>query len=267
MREAVYKAVAMIHRRFSESITLEDIANEVFVSPFHLSRVFAQEVGVPPGRYLTAVRMFEAKKLLISSPMNVCDIVHSVGYNSVGTFTSRFTRAVGMTPRQYRHPDVERLLVTASGGFSRMPCTHELEGLGPTPVSGRPGTGTLSGTVELPRSANGTNVLVGAFHSRIPQQAPVAHRFLPSGPRVDFTLTDVPVGSWTIVALAMRTGISYGRENVFVGVSPARVGVSPGDEARTHLSMRRLAPTDAPIAVTLADTSPLPVDSPALVCG
>ncbi|MFI6578294.1 helix-turn-helix transcriptional regulator [Nocardiopsis sp. NPDC050513] len=261
----------MIHRRFSDPITLEDIANEVFVSPFHLSRVFAQEVGVPPGRYLTAVRMFEAKKLLISSPMNVCDIVYTVGYNSVGTFTSRFTRTVGMTPRQYRHPDVERLLVAASGGFSRMPCTHELTGLGPAPASGRP-TGTLSGTVELPRAARDTNILVGAFHSRIPQQAPVAHRLLPSGPRVGFTLTDVPAGNWTIVALAMRTGISHGRENVYVGASPARVEVSPGNEARTHLPMRRLAPTDAPIAVTLADTSPLQAEyqdggSAALVCG
>ncbi|OLT29962.1 hypothetical protein BJF83_09755 [Nocardiopsis sp. CNR-923] len=261
----------MIHRRFSERITLEDIASEVFVSPFHLSRVFAQEVGVPPGKYLTAVRMFEAKKLLISSPMNVCDIVYSVGYNSVGTFTSRFTRTVGMTPRQYRRPDVERLLVAASGGFSRMPSSRELEGLGPASGNGRP-SGTLSGTVDLPRHAKGTNILVGAFHSRIPQQAPVAHRILPFGPRVGFTLTDVPTGNWTIVALAMRNGISYGRENVFVGVSPTRVGISPDTEARTHLSMRRLASTDAPIAVTLADTSPVHSQyqdgrSPALVCG
>ncbi|WP_236574572.1 MULTISPECIES: helix-turn-helix transcriptional regulator [unclassified Nocardiopsis] len=255
MREAVRQAVATIHRRFSEPITLTDIAAEVFVSPFHLSRVFSQETGVPPGRYLTAVRMFEAKKRLLTSSMTVCDIVYSVGYNSVGTFTSRFTRAVGMSPRQYRQPEVERLLVAASGELNRMPALGELMAPTRRPPSAHRPTGTLNGVVELPRHAPGTTLLIGVYHEHVPQQAPVVHMALPADTRTHFSLTGVPYGSWTVMAIAMRAGIAENRENVFLCSSPNRISVSPGSTSWTRLPMRRLSPTDAPIAVTLADTS------------
>ncbi|MCY9784419.1 helix-turn-helix transcriptional regulator [Nocardiopsis sp. EMB25] len=272
MRESVRQAVSSIHTRYSEPITLADIAAEVFVSPFHLSRVFAQEVGVPPGKYLTAVRMFEAKKRLIASPMTVCDIVHSVGYNSVGTFTSRFTRAVGMSPRQYRQPEVERLLVAASGGFSRMPPLGELNRVGRRRVGHRHNAGRLSGVIELPRHPPETTVLVGAYQERIPQQAPVVSLALPAHGRTEFALADVPPGDWSVIAIAMPEGTTHNREDVFVGSSPVRVAVHAGADSRTRIPMRRLAPTDAPIAITLADSLPLPVERhperpPALACG
>lgn len=272
MRESVRQAVSSIHRRYSEPITLSDIAAEVFVSPFHFSRVFAQDVGVPPGKYLSAVRLFEAKRRLIASPMTVCDVVYSVGYNSVGTFTSRFTRAVGMSPRQFRHPDVERLLVAASGEYNRMPTLAELNGSGRRSQETRQPTGTLSGVVELPHHTPETNVLVGAYQERIPQQAPVVHLALPGGTRTPFTLTGVPLGSWSVIAIAMPAGTTSGRENTFVGYSPTRVSVHAGTDSTTRIPMRRLAPTDAPIAVTLADAFPPSAERrvghvPALACG
>lgn len=259
MRESVREAVSVIHRRFSEQITLNDIAAEVFVSPFHLSRVFAQEIGIPPGRYLSAVRMFEAKKLLVASPMTVCDIVYSIGYNSVGTFTSRFRRAVGMSPRQYRRPEVERLLVAASGKFSRMPSLRDLnqvarrnEAICPTGL-----TGTLHGVVDLPRHAPGTNLVIGLYGDAIPQQAPVAHLALPTNGRTDFTLSGAPCGRWSVMAVAMPAGTTASCADVLVGFPATRVSIHPHASARTHFTMRRLTSTDAPVAVTLADTAPL----------
>ncbi|MFE9244650.1 helix-turn-helix domain-containing protein [Nocardiopsis sp. NPDC006938] len=251
----------MIHRRYSEPITLNDIAAEVFVSPFHLSRVFSQEIGVPPGRYLSAVRMFEAKRLLVASRMTVCDIVHSVGYNSVGTFTSRFSRATGMTPRQYRRPEVERALVAASGGFSRMPSLQELNR--PTAPSGGPRTatgptGTLSGVVDLPRHRPGTNLVIGLYREPIPQRAPVAHLALPATSSTRFTFPSVPAGPWTVMALAMPPGTSADGADVLVGAPVGRVTVHPRTDTRTRFTMRRLTSTDAPIAVTLR-TPPPPV--------
>jgi len=55
----------------------------MFVSPFHFSRIFAKTVGLTPGRYLTALRLFEAKRLLLSTSLTVSDVVCSVGYSSV----------------------------------------------------------------------------------------------------------------------------------------------------------------------------------------
>lgn len=263
MRESVREAASEIHKRFSGPITLNDIASKVFVSPFHLSRVFTQDIGVPPGRYLTAVRMFEAKKLLVTSSMTVCDIVYSIGYNSVGTFTSRFRRTVGMSPRQYRCPDVERLLVAASNRYSRMPSLGELScslrqvtASCPTAL-----TGTLRGVVELPHHSPGTNVLVGVYREAIPQQTPVAHLVLPAQRSTRFTLSGVPVGQWTVMAIAMPAGTSANCAGVLVGSPPGRVTVNAHTDARTQFTMRHLSSTDAPIAVTLART---PVAGPQL---
>lgn len=263
MRESVREAVLVIHRRFSEPITLNDVAAEVFVSPFHLSRVFSQEIGVPPGRYLSAVRMFEAKKLLVASRMTVCDIVYSVGYNSVGTFTSRFSRATGMTPRQYRRPEVERLLVAASGGFSRMPPLKELNRPSQQPGAARPAehTGSLSGVVELPWHRPGTNLFIGLYRDPIPQRAPVAHLALPADASTRFTFPSVPAGAWTVMAVAMPPGTAANSADVLVGAPAARVTVRPGTGTRTRFTMRRLTNTDAPIAVTLR-TPPSAVPHP-----
>lgn len=121
IRPAVLQAITSIRDRYFESITLADLASEVFISRFHFSRMFADATGVTPGRFLTAVRLFEAKRLLLTTSLNVSDIVCSVGYSSVGTFTSRFSRAVGMTPTQYREPQVAELLVAISPTLQRIP--------------------------------------------------------------------------------------------------------------------------------------------------
>ncbi|XKK41730.1 helix-turn-helix domain-containing protein [Nocardiopsis sp. ARC36] len=166
------------------------------MSPFHLSRLFTQEVGVSPGRYIGAIRMFEAKRRLVYSSMNICDIVHSVGYNSVGTFTSRFTRQVGMSPREYRKPEVGRLMVAISKDFNRMPSPNELVGFQTRhrPAGARH-TGQVRGMIELPRAIPGGCVLVGLYDTIVPQNRPVAYRFLPASEHVPFVLHDVPRGS------------------------------------------------------------------------
>ncbi|OOC53328.1 hypothetical protein NOSIN_05480 [Nocardiopsis sinuspersici] len=247
----------MMHRRFPEQIVLEDIASEVFISPFHFSRVFSQDTGVSPGKFLTAIRMFEAKKRLIASTMNICDIVHSVGYNSVGTFTSRFTRSVGMQPRQYRDPEVRRLLVAVSERLCCMPSLCDLNQAESQQNNRAHHTGTLSGIVDFPPRTPRMNVLVGAYQGFLPQMAPTVHRAFSTDASTYFTLNGVPAGSWALIAIAMpTTGTFKGCENVFVGSSASPVSVHSGGASWTQLGMRRFAPTDPPLAVTLAGTEP-----------
>ena len=124
----------------------------MFVSPFHFSRMFAKATGVTPGRYLTAVRLFEAKRLLLTTSLTVSDIVCSVGYSSVGTFTSRFTRAVGMTPTQYREPEVGELLVALAPNFRGLPSLRTLRAAGRGCASLRSGDGVINGRMEMPRA-------------------------------------------------------------------------------------------------------------------
>jgi len=236
--------------RYFDPITIGQIASEVFVSPFHFSRVFAKTIGVTPGHYLTAVRLFEAKRLLLTTQLTVADVVCSVGYSSVGTFTSRFTRAVGMTPTQYRSPEVRRLLVATASDFHHVPSVAALRAADSRCVERVPGTGTITGTIELPPAAVPATVLVGVFADRIPQCGPVAYTALTNTGSARLEIPNVPPGRWTVIAVSERTA-RRGAE-VHVGTLQQPVAVTPGGATRVALRMRDLHPTDPPIAITLA---------------
>lgn len=102
MEQAVRQAVQVIRERYAEPLSLDDIARAALVSKFHLLRMFSQVTGVTPGRFLSAVRIGEAKRLLRYSDLGVACISSTVGYSSCGSFTKRFTESVGMPPVQYR---------------------------------------------------------------------------------------------------------------------------------------------------------------------
>ncbi|GHF98734.1 AraC family transcriptional regulator [Amycolatopsis bullii] len=253
MQLAVQQAISAMRDRYFDPITLSQIAAEVFVSPFHLSRVFAELTGVTPGRYLTAVRLFEAKRLLLTTDLTVADVVCSVGYNSVGTFTSRFTKAVGMTPTQYRSPEVRELLLAVSPDFHRVPPAEALPGANGLPVQG---AASMSATVDLPAEAAPANVLVGLFAERIPQCGPVAYAAQAGVGSTRLTISDVPPGRWTVLAVA-EGAHGGGAESIYLGTVRQPVAVSPGGATRVYLRLRELQPTDPPIAITLAsDTFP-----------
>ena len=107
MREAVVDAARFLAARSAEPITLGDVADHVGYSPFHLARAFERQLGMPPGRLLAAHRFQRAKRLLLSGDQRIIDVCHAVGFTSVGTFTTRFTAAVGRTPLEFRRlPDL-----------------------------------------------------------------------------------------------------------------------------------------------------------------
>lgn len=89
-------------RRLDENLTLQDMADSAALSVYHFARVFHQETGMPPAMYLANLRLDEAKRLLLSTSLRVMEVCYQVGYNSVGTFTSRFKQEVGMPPGQFR---------------------------------------------------------------------------------------------------------------------------------------------------------------------
>ncbi|MFE7001426.1 helix-turn-helix transcriptional regulator [Streptomyces griseus] len=185
MESVVQCAVDTIRERYSEPLTLDDLADAALVSKFHFLRVFSRVVGVTPGRFLSAVRLSEAKRLLSGTKLTVAEVSERVGYGSPGSFARRFTEAVGMSPTQYRRLD-RRELPT---------CRPGVEEGGPT------GRGSVSGTVLADDHLDGV-IFVGVFDSPILQGHPRAWTTLcRPGP---FVLRAVPSGSWYVHALARR---------------------------------------------------------------
>ncbi len=101
-RQAVMRVVAHLKANLGEDHTLEDMADVAILSPFHFNRIFHEIAGVSPVRYLYALRIAEAMRLILTTRLKVIDICYSVGYNSVGSFNKRFVSLVGHSPRRVR---------------------------------------------------------------------------------------------------------------------------------------------------------------------
>ena len=95
-------AMAYIQQHYREKLTLEDVARQVNLSPFHFSRVFKQYAGCAPMEYAQKIRMDMAKCLLKTTDLPIEQIAERVGYGSSSSFANMFTQKVGLSPTQFR---------------------------------------------------------------------------------------------------------------------------------------------------------------------
>ena len=96
----IFKAKAYIDKHFSEeSLSLNTVASNVFISPNHLSAIFAQETGEKFIDYLTRVRIERAKYLLKNTAMKSADIAYETGFSDPHYFSTAFKKRTGMSPR------------------------------------------------------------------------------------------------------------------------------------------------------------------------
>ncbi|MDP3892862.1 helix-turn-helix transcriptional regulator, partial [Nocardioides sp.] len=91
-----------IDRDYAQPLDVEALARGVHVSAGHLSREFKRAYGESPYSYLMTRRIERAMTLLRRGDLSVTDICFAVGYGSLGTFSTRFTELVGMSPSPYR---------------------------------------------------------------------------------------------------------------------------------------------------------------------
>src|SRR6187397_1633153 len=102
-RRAVERVITTARDRLCEPISLRDMSRVAYLSEFHFNRVFHEITGLPPAKFISAMRLDEAKRLLLNTHLNITDICFEVGYNSLSTFTRRFTQRVGLGPREFRY--------------------------------------------------------------------------------------------------------------------------------------------------------------------
>jgi len=88
--------------RYFEPLDVDDLARAAGLSRAHFSREFKRAFGEPPHAYLLTRRMERAATLLRSTDNSVAEICLAVGLQSVGSFTTSFTRTYGKSPTAYR---------------------------------------------------------------------------------------------------------------------------------------------------------------------
>jgi AraC family transcriptional regulator len=242
MEHLIERAVVAIYERYSEPIHLEELARTAMLSKFHFLRVFRCVTGVTPGRFLSAVRLQEAKRLLLTTSFNVAYISAQVGYSGTGTFTRRFTESVGLSPTQYRK-------------MSRGDPSIQMKRAAPHLMSKV--CGSVSGTIDavgVPLSS----IYIGAFDSPILQGHPAASVDVPEPGT--FQLDSVPPGTWYIHAVARGSDLPtapYCDEPLLVDtVGP--VTVRPNRQLDLDVTVRPLNWSRPPILFALPGLDPVP---------
>ena len=91
-----------IEARLGEALTIEILANEACLSPFHFARAFKAATGTAPHRYLTDRRIGRARALIAEGRLPLAEIAEECGFSSQPHFTRWFKRIVGTTPGAYR---------------------------------------------------------------------------------------------------------------------------------------------------------------------
>ncbi|HEX5502497.1 MAG TPA: helix-turn-helix transcriptional regulator, partial [Thermomicrobiales bacterium] len=161
---AIGRALAAMRGPLEGPLSLPALAEVAGLSPFHFARTFRQATGSPPGQFLAALRLERAKRLLLTTDLPVTEICFAVGYDSLGTFTTRFTQLVGLPPSRVR-----RLPGVLADAVARLP-RDGLRPPAPAPADAAPG---VAGRVG-PAADAGALIFVGLFPGAIPQGRPVA---------------------------------------------------------------------------------------------
>jgi YesN/AraC family two-component response regulator len=112
--DSIQKALNYIERNAAKGPTLEETAEEIHVSPCHLSRLFKKKLGVNFIAYLTNKRVELAKELLSGSKMSINAICRELSYSDANYFCKIFKKENGISPAEYRKQagnDVEKALL------------------------------------------------------------------------------------------------------------------------------------------------------------
>jgi AraC-like DNA-binding protein len=96
------RAKDLADARYFEPLDVDDLAQAAGLSRAHFSREFRAAFGESPHAYLLTRRLERAAALLRTTDRSVADICFSVGLQSVGSFTTSFTRTFGKSPTAYR---------------------------------------------------------------------------------------------------------------------------------------------------------------------
>lgn len=236
MQSAVERVINTMWERYHEPLTLADMADTAIFSRFYFSRVFRSVTGTSPGRFLTAIRLYKAKNLLLQTSASVTEVSYLVGYNSPGTFSTRFTRSVGMSPGQFRELSRVGIAIPNSAPLATT----------------RPGI--VHGWLSAPPTGRSIRTYVGAFDSTIPEGRPRACTMLDSpGP---FQLDDLAAGKYFIHAVAVaRHELDprpWARRPLFMA-SCQPIQVEAARPVRVDVKLRQPRIIDLPVLLALPE--------------
>ncbi len=127
-RDEVASIKNYIYQHYAEDLSLETLAEKVYLSSGYLSFIFKKETGMNLNRFIRVVRMEKAKELLCSSNMKVAQVSEQVGIPNVSYFCRSFREYYGSSPESSGKEPVKRMRIPAAikKKFKNMKYRHKL---------------------------------------------------------------------------------------------------------------------------------------------
>lgn len=91
-----------VAEHYREDLTLQGIADALFISPYHLSRIFKKQVGIGIVDYIKTIRLKVAQNLLVNTSDSITLISDKSGFSSAAHFRRTFKDSIGLSPQKYR---------------------------------------------------------------------------------------------------------------------------------------------------------------------
>ena len=102
MDRRIKRVLTLLEGRLKDPPSIEQLADDVGLSPSRLAHLFRQEMGRSIQSYLLEQRLLAAAKAVVETHEQISQIAYSVGFGDVSNFNHAFKRRFGMSPRQYR---------------------------------------------------------------------------------------------------------------------------------------------------------------------
>lgn len=100
--DTIYKVTAYIKNNYMKKLSLDEIADYVFLSKTYLSKIFNREMNMTLSAYINKVRVEKSKILLRDSSMSIAEVAVLVGYEDQSYFTKMFKSITGISPGVYK---------------------------------------------------------------------------------------------------------------------------------------------------------------------
>ncbi|WP_127529643.1 AraC family transcriptional regulator [Paenibacillus kobensis] len=112
LKQTVSAAVDYIELHMKRSVTLEDVADAVYMSKFHLHRLFKLATGRTMADYIRGRKLASSFELLLDSAVSLLAVSIEYGFEHEQSYIRAFKREFGITPGQYRRTGQDQLKVT-----------------------------------------------------------------------------------------------------------------------------------------------------------
>lgn len=187
----IEEVISYIQNNIHEPLSLSELAKYVSYSPYHFIRIFKEETGLSPLYYVSSMRLQKAKDLLLNTDLTIRDIGMEIGQQSLGTFTTRFTEKVGVTPSQFRKSNMQvdyflQSLKKLNDWREQYSSSYQYP--------------KIEGKVQTSVPFNGF-ILIGLFSKPIPEEYPLYGTLLSS--LGDFCFTNVRPGTYYLLATSV----------------------------------------------------------------